>query len=145
MHSIQETLVNVDTLSDEELVETVLISWKVVCDENESQKHLVTASQWGQWEGYRDSTLGRMKTAVEGYEDGRLAESGRGTFIAVAKDIVRAGHKTEAELIVQAREAIDAANTLAIAPTVAHQEIAASPLVAYKRKWTASLKKMFRG
>lgn len=106
MHAIQEELTNVQSLSDNELVEIVLNSWKTVCDENESQRHLVTGSQWSQWVSYKESTTNSLQNAIKEHEDDQLTDTGRNVFLDLARSIIRAGHKTEPELVEEARKAM---------------------------------------
>lgn len=140
MHAIQETLGSAEDLSDDKLVETVLQSWKVVCDENKNQMLLVTNAQWNQWESYRDATLSRLKKAVDDYKENSLTASGRAVFTSVAQEIVRAGHKSMPELIAQAQANMEKTLVQDMEKT---PEVKVEPEQKRKLKWLDAIKNMF--
>jgi len=135
MHAIQEELTGLGTLSDDEMVEMVITAWKTVCDENESQRHLVTNPQWDQWTRYKTSTTERLDKAVDSYKEGTLSEEARTVFDSIARDIIRAGHKTEPELLEETRQAAEP-NVQAAAP------VRAIAPVERKSRWKSVLKKI---
>jgi hypothetical protein len=138
MHAIQEELETIDTLEDDAVVEMVLASWKTVCEENDIQRHLVNESQWSQWISYKERTLKMLESAVDGYKVGALTPAGRETFVTIAKEITRAGHKTAPELMEEARSAVAAA----IIPALAAQTNVAAQSDERKGKWKGLIRKM---
>jgi hypothetical protein len=138
MHAIQEELATIETLEDDAVVELVLASWRTVCEENDSQRHLVNDSQWSQWESYKTRTLQMLGGAVESYTNGALTPAGRETFVTIGKEITRAGHKTAPELIEEARTAIKAATI----PALAGEANAVFQSNERKGKWQGLIRKM---
>lgn len=140
MHAIQEELVTLGTLNDDEMVEMVIAAWQTVCEENESQRHLVTDTQWNQWVQYKTATTGRLDKAVDSYKEGTLSEEARGVFDSIAREIIRAGHKTAPELVEEARKASESASHAVLeTPNAPVKELAAT---TRKSRWKTALKKI---
>lgn len=104
MHEVQTNLQNAADLDDDALLEAVVHGWEVVCQENASQRHLVSEAQFEQWVSFRNQTSLKMHEIID-FSDGPISESDRSYLESIANMIASATHKTEGEIIVEAENA----------------------------------------
>lgn len=101
MHQVQKNVENAAALEDSDLIEAVVQAWEVVCEENESHKHLVSEGDFQQWVNFRDETALKLHEYVDFYE-GTLSEDGRAFFQRTASMIAQARHKSEKDILDEA-------------------------------------------
>lgn len=140
LHDIQKSVANTQELEDEQLIEKVVSAWESVCEENESQRNLVTASQFDQWVNFRDIRTQWVKDIVERFSEANsvsLSDDDREVLQGIARQIVTAVHKTPEQILEDnskneaPQEAAEAQGTLTRKET-------------NKISWISRLKKLFK-
>lgn len=95
----------VDALRAGYTAEQVLDAWSLVCEENESEKHLVSKSQYHAWSEYRMRTNAEMAPFIQrpyGPDFERFIES-------IATMLTSMSHRSKAELEKQAGASVEQA------------------------------------
>lgn len=103
MHKIQEDLQAFKEMTDENLVNTVLTGWEIVCEENEMHRHMVLKSEYKQWQDFRTTTSERMFKEISDFGE-TLEPEARSFFEYMAEQMVAATHKGQEELAEEAEE-----------------------------------------
>lgn len=103
MHKIQEDLQAFKEMTDDDLVNTVLTGWEIVCEENELHRHMVLEREYAQWQEFRTTTSERMFKEISGFGE-TLEPEARSFFEYMAKQMVAATHKGQEELAEEAEE-----------------------------------------
>lgn len=120
MHVIQEDLKNISTdnssMEDDALIDLLTNAWAVVSLENESQRHLVTESQFQSWRNFKQAQETTMEKNINEYT-GVLTNNQRAFYQNLANTIVGATYKSPEELIASNNQA------KALSPTVPALEI----------------------
>lgn len=132
VHQIQQTIQGLtpEQISNAEfLLDFTMKAWEEVCDENESQKHLVTDAQWDQWVTYKSKVLNDLTTITQAAYDGdsiSLSNNHTQCLLELLRKISSAAYKPkedlEAELEAQAAAAKSEEERLAQEKTMDERE-----------------------